>query len=196
MEEIFQVEYNEADKIKIMIKYTAEMISARRMFHGLDYEKVHKDMLSNLNSIQTFYKDDKYNIDLYISLEKLKKIDKTGDLTIFLETNPENYKIAIVNKTIPKIVSIFEKQSNWELVFNREMMSSRRDHISNPKFTQLSQENQDNVREEYNLINQNLCILSRNDAMTRYYKLQPGEIIEVDRASITAGHGIQYRIVI
>jgi DNA-directed RNA polymerase subunit H (RpoH/RPB5) len=196
MEEIFQVEYNEADKIKIMIKYTAEMIHARRMFAGINLEKIHKDLLHNLTGNQTYYTDEQYNIDLYISLDKLKKIDKSGDLAIFLETNPDNYKLVIVNKTIPKLISVFENQNNWELVFNKEMMSSRRDHISNPTFRQMSEEEQDKVRDEYNLLNRNLCIIPKFDAMSRYYKLQPGEIVEIDRASISSGHGIQYRIVV
>jgi|SaaInlV_150m_DNA_4_1039716.scaffolds.fasta_scaffold02510_3 DNA-directed RNA polymerase subunit H (RpoH/RPB5) len=195
MDEIFQVEYNEADKINVMIKYSAEMIAARRMFHGTDEEKVYNDLLHNLNGNQTYYSDDQYNIDLYISLDKLKKIDKSGDLALFLETNPDNYKIVIVNKSIPKITALFDSRQTWELVYNKEMMSSRRDHISNPTFRQLSEEEQDAVREEYNLINTNLASLPKLDSMRRYLRLQPGEIVEIDRSSISAGSGIMYRIV-
>jgi len=195
MEQIFQAEYNESDKIMIMIKFTAEMITSRQTFSECTFEDVYNSFLKNLELNYTYYRDNNYKIDLFISLEKLKKIDKTGDLNNFLDTNPNNYKIVNVYKSIPKIITMFNNKSNWELIFNNEMMSSRRDHHSNPKFIQLTIEEQRQVQEEYNLEKRNICILKRDDKMTRYYGLQPGEIIEIDRPSITTGHGLNYRIV-
>ena len=63
----------------------------------------------------------------------------------------------------------------------------------NPKFRLLSDEEQEQIRKEYNLEN-NLCIIKKDDPISRYYKLLPGEIIEIDRSSITAGHAIEYKI--
>ena len=199
MADIFQVSNNESGKIQVMLEHTADMLSDRRAYKDdCTFEDIHKSFVDNLVGNQTYFDNGTHQIDVYITLDKLKKIDKTDELANFLTTNTDHYKVIIFKKATPKLVSYFNNRVRSELVLNSEVMSSRSKFILNPKYRLLSQEEQDQIKDEYKLgyksDNKNLCVIKKDDPMSRYYRLQPEEIIEIDRSSITSGHSIMYRV--
>lgn len=195
MNDIFQASYNENGKINVMLKHTAEMLSDRRAYKDdCTFDEIYKSFMDNLVVNQTHFDNGKHQIDVYVSLDKLKKIDKSDELANFLITNPNYYKVIIVKKATPKLIKYFDMKTRAELVMNSDVMSSRVNNILNPKHILLSEEEQEQIRNEYKLENKNLCTTKKDDPISRYYKLQPGEIIEIDRSSITAGHAPHYRV--
>lgn len=194
MEDIFQASYNESGKIQVMLKYTAEMLSNRRAYKDdCTFEELHKSFVDNLVGNVTYFNNGTHYIDVYVTLDKIKKIDKSDELANFLTNDPSHYKVIIVKKATPKLIKFFENKSRAELIMNSSVMASIINCILNPKFRLLSEEEQEQIRKEYNIEN-NLCTIKKDDPISLYYKLQQGEIIEIDRSSISAGHAIEYKI--
>lgn len=186
-------EYNEQSKIKIMVGNIALMLSRRRAYSSISFEDIEKQFQNNINGYSTFYKDDNITIEVYVTFCKLTKIDKSDEDKYFTSSS-DTYKILVADMASPKVVNIFDSASNSELIFIREVMSDRDDHVSNPTFILLSEEEQQQVIKEYNIEPGHLPeIKFGTDAMARYYQLKRNEIVEINSPS-EAGYSIRYRI--
>lgn len=189
--EIYRDEYNNNEKINIMLHFLSEMLTSRMQFNKCTHEEMEKQFVDNYTGSQTSYNDSNYSISVYVTMEKLK--NKTSVLKNFLNADNNSYKIFIADKTIQSIINMFNNEDNWELVNMYDIMSNRRTHISNPVFEQLTAEEQEQVKTEYKATDTSFSGLERDDAMVLYYNLKPGEIIRIIRPSTTAGQAVQYR---
>lgn len=195
MDDIFQAEYNENGKIKIMLENTAKMMSHRRIFKSLSFEQIYKSFTSNLDQNKTFYDDGEYKIAVILSLKKIKNIDKDDDINYFLNTlYPSFYNIIVVKKASPKVVMQIEAMKNVELVYDDDIMVSTIENVFVPEHILLSEEEQEQVKAEYYAGNKSFGLILKDKAIARYYNLKIGEIVEINRASITSGDSVYYRI--
>jgi DNA-directed RNA polymerase subunit H (RpoH/RPB5) len=186
-------EYNEESKIRIMVENTALMLSRRKMYSHLSFEDIRSQFLENINGYSTSYTNNKETIEVYLTFCKLTKIDKSDEDKYFTN-DPSKYKILIVDMASPKVINMFDVASNSELVFIREMMADRADHVSNPTLILLSDEEQEQVIKEYNIEPGHLPEFKfGTDAIARYYQLKRGEICEMNSPS-EAGYSIRYRL--
>lgn len=190
--EIYRDEYNNSEKLKIMMHFLAEMLTDRMQFNKCNMKDMEKGFIDNLAVTQTSYSDDNYKILVLIIADKLKT--RTTTLKNFLASDDDAYKIVISDQAVQSILTMFKNTHNCEHVNIYDIMSSRKNHITNPVFVQLTEEEQEQVRQEYKLSARNLSGLnSSEDAMALYYNLKPGDIIRIIRPSTVAGQGIQYR---
>jgi len=186
-------EYNEESKMLIMAKNVALMLSRRKVYMHLSVQDITDQFLKNINGAYTYFVKDDYKIELYITFYKITKIDKTEEENYFSD-NENTYKILIAQMASPKMVKMFDNAKNSELVFTKEVMSDRADHVSNPMILLLTDEQQLQVIKEYNIELGHLPeIKYGTDPMARYYQLQRNEIIEINSPS-EAGYSIRYRV--
>lgn len=190
--EIYRDEYNNGEKLALMMHFLAEMLTDRMQFNKCTLKDMEKGFINNLAVTQTSYKDDNYNISVLIITDKLKT--KTTALKNFLAPDDDVYKIVISDQAVQSILNMFKSNDNWEHVNIYDIMSSRKNHITNPIYVQLTEEEQEQVRKEYKLSSNNLSGMDSNtDGMALYYNLKPGDIIRIIRPSTISGQGIQYR---
>lgn len=192
--EIYRDEYNNSEKLALMMHFLAEMLTDRMQFNKCALEDMEKGFIDNLAVTQTSFKDDNYNISVLITTDKLKT--KTTALKNFLASDDDDnmYKIVISDQAVQSILNMFKGNNNWEHVNIYDIMSSRKNHITNPVYVQLTEEEQEQVRNEYKLSPNNLSGMDSNtDGMALYYNLKPGDIIRIIRPSTVAGQSIQYR---
>ena len=189
--EIYRDEYNNSEKLALMMHFLAEMLTDRMQFNKCKAKDMEKGFLDNLAVTQTSYSDDNYNISVLITTDKLKT--KTTTLKNFLASDVEVYKIVISDQAVQSILTMFKNTNNCEHVNIYDIMSSRKDHYTNPIFVQLTEEEQEQVRQEYKLSPNNLSGIDSDEAMALYYNLKPGDIIRIIRPSTVAGQGVQYR---
>ncbi len=69
-------------------------------------------------------------------------------------------------------------------------------HILVPKHTKLSSEEMDKLLIELNITSSQLPKILKSDAAIKHMNAEPGEVIEIERASPTAGKTKFYRVVI
>jgi len=196
MTDIFQAEYNESGKINIIIENMAEMIADRRGFENHNYDEILQSFQNNLSERKTFYEKDGVQIAVLISLSRVKNIDKTEDIRYFLYDDFDSYyKFIIIEKATPKAKNQILDLDNVEIVYTEEVAASRKRNIQNPPHILLSPEDQEQIKKEYRIKhNMNLAKILKEDAMARYYNLQIGEIIQIDRSSEGSGIAPFYRI--
>lgn len=69
-------------------------------------------------------------------------------------------------------------------------------HILVPKHTKLTQEETKKVLDEFNISAKQLPRILVNDAAIENLKCKEGDVIKIDRKSLTAGHSTFYRCVV
>ncbi|MBS3163036.1 DNA-directed RNA polymerase subunit H [Candidatus Woesearchaeota archaeon] len=69
-------------------------------------------------------------------------------------------------------------------------------HVLVPKHTMLSPEESKKLLSDLNIISSQLPKILKSDAAIKHLNLEPGEIIEIERVSPTAGRTKFYRVVI
>ena len=69
-------------------------------------------------------------------------------------------------------------------------------HVLVPKHTKLSQEEAEKILSNLNIISSQLPKILKTDAAIKHLNIEPGEIIEIERDSPTAGKTKFYRGVI
>ena len=189
--EIYRDEYNNSEKLNIMLHFLSEMLTSRMQFNKCNHEDMEKQFVDNYAASQTSFKDDNYSINVYVTMEKLKT--KTTALKNFLQADNNAYKIFIADKSVQSIIDMFNNEDNWELVNMYDIMSNRRTHYSNPVFEQLTEEEMEQVKSEYKATDTSFSGMERTDAMALYYNLKPGDIIRIIRSNNVSGQMVQYR---
>jgi DNA-directed RNA polymerase subunit H (RpoH/RPB5) len=65
-----------------------------------------------------------------------------------------------------------------------------------PKHTKLSDEEKEQLFQRYNLSELNLPKVLKTDSAVKSLNVKPGDVIKIDRDSITAGKSSYYRVVV
>lgn len=187
-------EYNEESKTLLILENIAKMLSRRRMYMDIAFEDMQKQFINNLQGNQTFFDNNEKRIQISVTFDELKKFDKSEERD-YVNLQENIYKILVVSRATTRILSFFDKQPNSEILFVSEMLVDRADHITNPTFILLSQDEQEQVRKEFNMTDDNFPVIKyKVDTMAKYFQLSYGEIIEVNRPSETAGIRVSYSI--
>lgn len=187
-------EYNEESKILIVMENVAKMVSKRRNYLHIPFDEIYQQFIKNLQTNQTFYDNGEKRIQLVITFDKLKKFDKSEEKD-YINDSETVYKILVVAKATARIIAFFERQQSSELVFVSDVLTDRSEHVTNPLFILLSKEEQEKVKEEFNMSNDNFPVIKwRVDPMANYYQLEYEEIVEINRPSETSGIRVSYSI--
>lgn len=69
-------------------------------------------------------------------------------------------------------------------------------HTLVPKHTRLSQKEKQKLFEKYNISEAELPKINKKDPAIAKLKVKPGDVIMIERQSVTAGKTVFYRVVI
>lgn len=189
-------EYNEEEMRNIIIENLAFMISSRYIYKDvLTFEELHSQLKeTNVpeNSYMKFSKND-INIGVLLYRGQLKKIDSSDMVGQFLNTF-KGYKIIIAKKVAKKVLMLYDESPTTEIVFFDDLTVKKSLYILNPTFIQLSLEEQEQVKKEYNFELHSMPIIKKDDAMSKFYRLAKNEIVKIETPSPSSGIAVHYRI--
>lgn len=194
---IFQAEYNDEDIRNLIFENIAKMLFNRKMIPS-DTEMTSQFIKNHDNNSSCYKKnnDDGHlkKVAVKLLFRKITTINKIDDIDEFLDKYKDYYKIIYVKKITPKAYSQFIAYNNTEVFMAGELLTNKIDHISVPKHILLTPEQQEQIKKEYGFKRNEIGKIKHNDPIAKYYNLQVGEIIMIERASITSGISIYYRI--
>jgi DNA-directed RNA polymerase subunit H (RpoH/RPB5) len=127
---------------------------------------------------------------------KITTIRKVIDIETFMDI--DGYKFVIVNNIAPKAVKQITDYKQTELFYDYELLINLIDHILVPKHNKLNELEKQFFMVAYQISETDLKNLKRmyiDDPVARYYKLSVGDIVKIERPSLTSGISIDYRYV-
>ena len=145
-----------------------------------------------------FYYPEEASKTLYIKIimDKITSTSKTTQVGEFLINYKNNPKIIITKDINSKSKSILLTDYSYcEVFFEKDLMINLIDHELVPKHILLSKEEQDKVREEYDIALSKNNIITFSDNIARYYNAKPKQMFRIIRPSETSGQVIAYRVV-
>lgn len=132
--------------------------------------------------------------DSKISVKKMKDVKKEIEKNMF-NTLILIYKESVTSFAKQYLISDFN-DLHIQLFSEKELMINITKHELNPKFRKLCSDQKYNVLHKLNCKLNQLPYLLSTDPISKYYAYLPGDLIEISRASPTAGISIVYRLVV
>lgn len=142
-------------------------------------------------------KIDSKSVNIKFINRKITTIRKVIDIETFMDK--PGYKFVIVNNIAPKAVKQITEYKQTELFYEYELLINLIDHILVPKHYKLNENEKQLFMNDYQISTDDLKNLKRmyiDDPITRYYNLSIGDIMRVERPSLTSGICVDYRIVV
>ena len=197
---IFQAEYNDEGIRNLIFENISKMLFNRHIISS--ETDMNNQLIKNYDNNTSFYKsrtdDDNHlkKVAVKLLLRKITTINKIEDIDNFLDKYQDYYKIIIVSKITPKAHKKFLEYDNLEVFSDDELLTNKIDHIFVPKHIILTTEQQNQIKKEYEFKRNEIGKIKQSDPIARYYNIKVGQIIMIERPSITSGISIYYRICI
>jgi DNA-directed RNA polymerase subunit H (RpoH/RPB5) len=201
---IINFEYNELEKIEIIVSNILKMLIERKLILNDNY-KTHKNQIISKIKNTNFYNieldnPDKDNKKIYLIQfinENIINISKGSQIYNNINKNLDIHKIIIVNSISNRqLMSIINLFQNIEVFTKTELMCNLIDHIYIPKHYLLNAKEKEKFYEEYNITNTEIPKCFTMDPVAKYYNAKSGDIFRIIRASELTGESIYYRLVI
>jgi DNA-directed RNA polymerase subunit H (RpoH/RPB5) len=128
---------------------------------------------------------------------KITTIRKVIDIETFMDNT--GYKFVIVNNIAPKASKQITEYKQTELFYDYELLINLVDHVLVPKHTKLDDIYRELFMASYQISEGDLKNLKRmyiDDPISRYYNLSIGDIVKIERPSLTSGICVDYRQVV
>jgi DNA-directed RNA polymerase I, II, and III subunit RPABC1 len=190
--EIFQMEYNNEELRELMTENIAIMLSQRTNWINESSDNILKQFTNNYDNNTTHYDGERLIAVKFIN-RKLSTIAKVEDIEFFLKKFSNYHKIIVFTKLTPKAINQLLNYDNLELVRDEDMYTNRIDFIMSQKVILLSKEEQEQVLHEYHCGRGEMEKMKQFDQMVHYYNLKLGEIVRIERPSVTSGISVIYR---
>ena len=128
---------------------------------------------------------------------KISSVNKSSEIAEFITKYNNDYKFIIVEAINSKSEKILlSYQTDFEIFKFTELMICIVEHILVPKHMILSQDESNQVLQEYCARKRDMPFIMSNDPVARFYNMKPGEICKIIRPSILTCDVPFYRIVI
>ncbi len=151
--------------------------------------------LDNASNYNTEIKNKRIYVKIFDY--KITSINKNSPIGEFITKYNDEYKILIVQDINAKSENIIEGYETPSEVFKiMELMINIVDHTLVPKHIVLTKEESDEVLQAYRAKKRDMMLIRTTDAVARYYKMKPGEIVKIIRPSVLVCEAPVYRLVI
>lgn len=132
--------------------------------------------------------------------QKITSISKSSGISDFLTAYKMIPKIIVVTAINPKAQYLLQSDTstypNTEVFLERELLINLIDHVSQPKFIVLSEEEIKAVLEKYHARRREIPKILISDPVSRYYNVKTGQMFRIIRPSETSGEAVTYRLVV
>jgi DNA-directed RNA polymerase subunit H (RpoH/RPB5) len=189
---LFQVEYNEQGKKDIILENISKMMFNRKIYDNK--EEILDSFMKNFDDDATYFKNGDVKIAVKFLLRKITTIRKVEDIENFLEKFKDYHKIFIVTKLAPKAYKQFLEYEKTDVFSDNDLMVNIIDNILVPKHIVLTEEEVEQFKKEFGVKKKEMGKILSTDPMARYYGMKAGDIVKIERPSITSGISIYYRI--
>jgi DNA-directed RNA polymerase I, II, and III subunit RPABC1 len=198
---LYQVEKNEEDIIRTVIRNTIKMLYERKHITKdqlQDTIKKHTTRIADDNTykinVQKYLTNDDKVFIVRILPQKITSVGKTSIISDFLNKYKNNPKIVIVKNINKKARQyITNNYPKAEIFLEEELMFNLVDHYLIPKHEVLDMEQNKLIYEKYNCTKRHLPKILSTDPVARYYNMKPGQICRIIRPSETSGYAVSYR---
>ena len=128
---------------------------------------------------------------------KISSVNKSSEIAEFITKYNNDYKFIIVEAINSKSEKILlSYQTDFEIFKFTELMICIVEHILVPKHMILSQDETNQVLQEYCARKRDMPFIMSNDPVAKFYNMKPGEICKIIRPSVLTCNVPFYRIVI
>ena len=193
MNKIINKNISGLEERKIILNNILHMIYNRGLLNKSDIDKYNIN-INNINNNQINIKlNNKKELLIIFFINKISSLKKIDDINNILKNNKHNIFIIknIQNKIWSQLI-----EYNIEIFYYFEFMINLIDHHLQPKFKKLSIKEIEDFNNTYNIKSNTLPKMLLFDPISRYYKYNIGDIIQITRPSITSGYSTIYRVVI
>ncbi|AYV81931.1 MAG: DNA-directed RNA polymerase subunit 5 [Harvfovirus sp.] len=132
--------------------------------------------------------------------QRITSLSKSSGVSDFLNVYKSQPKIIVVAGINPKIQYMVRADTvtypNTEIFLERELLINIIDHVSQPKFSLLTEEEKKNVLDSYHGKQREMPKMLINDPISQYYNAKQGQLFRIIRPSETSGESVTYRLVI
>ncbi|MES1922719.1 hypothetical protein MHBO_004243 [Bonamia ostreae] len=151
--------------------------------------------------MRTLKETDDSNVLFVFFCDKKKiGVDYVTDLMRKLKTDGANRAILILRENITpfakKVIHSAAPMFVIELFKESELLINVTRHIYVPKHVLLSDEEKEELLQQYRLKETQLSRIKKDDPIARYYGLEKSQVVKITRPSETAGRYVTYRIVV
>ena len=198
------VEIKQKDYGLIIIDNMLKLFKRRNYINDLDSVRKDvieedKDGITQLIPMNTSIKiksdKDKSEYLVYISSSKINSITQNSTIDEFLRNNLENKKFLITSDPSKKVFKqVYDGYPNSELFSHDEFLEDIPSKLIIPEHRLLGDEERNELLTHYEL--KHFKRINEFDMMSRYYGAKPNDVFRIDRANITSGKGIDYRVVV
>ena len=197
---LIDIEINNENKVKVILLNILKMLKNRDIIDEDKIDDHYNKLLQNLNNDNKIFKiySDKLKKNifikfLYISLTTIRKNPLIDE---FFVTAKDGDKIIIVRDLKGKAYKQFLEYANTEIFWEEEFMINLVDHHIVPKHIVLNEKDRNEFYNSYQVKKNNLPRMFNTDPVARYYNMEVGDIVKIERYSIASGIDISYRIVV
>jgi len=191
------IKYSENEITEILLKNTLLMLEERGIFKKKDHKKNLKNLYNQIKDDMLFnISDNKTKVGIRIVKYKVTSITKVEGIDQFLNDKTYNERIIIFKemnqKTFKQLISYKNTQPFWE----KDLMMNIIDHNYVPKHYVLTEEEKIEFIKSYQITRDTLPKIKLYDAISRYYNMKVGDIVQITRKNILSGEELFYRVVV
>lgn len=105
-------------------------------------------------------------------------------------------EIHIAGSSFESMLNNFYNQKGYfvQIIGLPQLLINIVDHVKVPKHKVISEQDKQNLLKKYNLSEEQLPKISRDDPMAKYLGMVPGEVVKILRSSPTSGSSEYYRL--
>lgn len=194
MYNLVDLTYSEQQKNEIIIENFVKMLYNRNYFINSNLNELIKSGIKNYSNYETVVKYNNEEFYLKIIPYKLNTINKSEDIESFLNNYIDHKKIFVILPGSTKIEKQLLEFNNTEVFNDVDLLVNIIDNNLIPKHILLTDEEANNILNEYKINKDNLQRILSGDRIAKYYNVKAGQIVKIIRPSITAGEEIIYRV--
>lgn len=203
--QLLPIEKNNESRKNTIFTNIVKMLIERKLLEGSKKEEYIKQLINTHSDDQTYkinldYAQGEKGMIIRLINQKVTSISKSSGISDFLTTYKMQPKIIVVTSINPK--TRYQVQSdpitypNTEIFLEKELLINIIDHVSQPKFVLLSDDEIKDVLESYHAKRRDIPKMLFTDPIACYYNAKPGQMFKIIRPSETTGEAISYRLVI
>lgn len=194
------VEIKQKELGSVIFENVLKLLKRRNYIENIDNIKkqfIDDDSLDiNLNTQLKIKSDiNKLEYLIYISSSKINSISQNSPIDEFLKNNVGNKKILVTTETTKKVFKqVYESYPNSEVFSQDEFLEDIPSKLIIPEHRLLNEDEKSELLKHFEM--KHFKRINEFDMMSRYYGAKPNDIFRIDRANITSGKGIDYRVVV
>lgn len=208
--QLLPIEKNNESRKNIILTNIIKMLTERNLLDKSKQDQYIKQLIGIQSDDQTYKIDLDYPDIMYgeggktmivrLINQKITSISKSPGISDLLITYKTEPKIIVVTGINPKSRYLIQSDQitypNTEIFLEKELLINIVDHVSQPKFTLLSDEETKVVLNGYHAKRRDIPKMLLTDPISCYYNAKPGQMFRVVRPSETSGEAVSYRLVI